>query len=472
MEKDKQYEFGIVGLGVMGRNLLLNMADHGLAVAGLDLEQEKVLALESEASAVHQVKGTTNVSIFLGLLKKPRAILLLVPAGKPVDLAIIKMLPLLEEGDILIDGGNSFFKDTERRVAELSLRKIHFFGMGISGGEKGARNGPSMMPGGNKLAYERLRPVFEAIAAKVNNEPCVAYMGTGSAGHYVKMVHNGIEYGIMQLIAEVYDIMKRGYDLSDKKIQKIFERWNQSELQSYLIEITAKVLSKRDEETGQRLVELISDKARAKGTGKWTSQNAMELQVPVPVIDAAVTMRDLSAYKTGRVAAATHFPALAYDGELKDTKKIIGRLKNALYFAIITTYAQGLEQLYVASKTYNYNISLEQVAKIWRGGCIIRSASLEHFTKAFAKNPGLQNLILDEEIGRTLQDIQKDLRWLINVSVTKGIPVASFMAALSYFDAYRSAQLPTNLIQAQRDYFGAHEYERNDKEGIFHTVWD
>jgi len=472
MEKDKQYEFGIVGLGVMGRNLLLNMADHGLAVAGLDLEQEKVLALESEASAVHQVKGTTNVSIFLGLLKKPRAILLLVPAGKPVDLAIIKMLPFLEEGDILIDGGNSFFKDTERRVAELALRKIHFFGMGISGGEKGARNGPSMMPGGNKLAYERLRPVFEAIAAKVNNEPCVAYMGTGSAGHYVKMVHNGIEYGIMQLIAEVYDIMKRGFHLSDKKIQKTFERWNQSELQSYLIEITAKVLSKRDEETGQRMVELISDRARAKGTGKWTSQNAMELQVPVPVIDAAVTMRDLSAYKSGRVAAAMHFPALAYDGDLKDTKKIIARLKNALHFAIITTYAQGMEQLYVASKTYNYNISLEQVAKIWRGGCIIRSASLEHFTKAFAKNPGLQNLILDEEIGRTMQDIQKDLRWLINVSVAKGIPIASFMAALSYFDAYRSAQLPTNLIQAQRDYFGAHEYERIDREGIFHTAWD
>ena len=472
MEQAEHYVFGIVGLGVMGRNLLLNMADHDLAVAGLDLDQEKVLALESEASAEHQVKGTTSVSIFLGLLKKPRAILLLVPAGKPVDLAIIKMLPFLEEGDILIDGGNSFFKDTERRVAELALRKIHYFGMGISGGEKGARNGPSMMPGGNKPAYERLRPVFEAIAARVNNEPCVAYMGSGSAGHYVKMVHNGIEYGIMQLIAEVYDIMKRGYNLSDKKIQRTFERWNQSELQSYLIEITAKVLSKRDEETGQRLVELISDKARAKGTGKWTSQNAMELQVPVPVIDAAVTMRDLSAYKTGRVAASMHFPSLAYDGEEKDIKKIIGRLKNALHFAIITTYAQGMEQLYVASKTYNYNISLEQVAKIWRGGCIIRSASLEHFMNAFAKNPDLQNLILDEEIGCTLQDIQEDLRWLINLSVSKGIPIASFMASLSYFDAYRSAQLPTNLIQAQRDYFGAHEYERTDKEGIFHTEWD
>jgi len=472
MEKVEHYEFGIVGLGVMGRNLLLNMADHGLAIAGLDLDQDKVLALESEASAEHQVKGTTHLNLFLGLLKKPRAILLLVPAGAPVDLAIKDMLPFLEEGDILIDGGNTFFKDTDRRAAELAERKIHFFGMGISGGEKGARNGPSMMPGGNKLAYERLRPVFEAIAAEVNNEPCVAYMGNGSAGHYVKMVHNGIEYGIMQLIAEVYDIMKRGLDLGDEKIQKTFERWNQSELQSYLIEITAKVLSKRDEETGQRLVDLISDRARAKGTGKWTSQNAMDLQVPVPVIDAAVTIRDLSAYKSGRVIAARLFPPLVYDGETKDIERIIDRLKNALHFAIITTYAQGMEQLQVASNTYNYKINLEQVAKIWRGGCIIRSASLEDFRKAFAKNPQLQNLLLDDGIGGTLQDIQKDLRWLIKLSADNGIPIASFMAALSYFDAYRSAKLPTNLIQAQRDYFGAHQYERIDREGIFHTQWD
>lgn len=472
METIKQYEFGIVGLGVMGRNLLLNMADHGFAVAGLDLDQEKVSALESEALAEHQVKGTTGVNVFLGLLKKPRAILLLVPAGNPVDLVIKDMLPFLEEGDILIDGGNTFFADTDRRLAELAEKKIHYFGMGISGGEKGARYGPSMMPGGNNVAYERVRPVFEAIAAKVNNEPCVAYMGNGSAGHYVKMVHNGIEYGIMQLISEVYDIMKRGLDLSDEKIQKTFGHWNQSKLQSYLIEITAKVLSKRDEETGQRMVDLISDRARAKGTGKWTSQNAMDLQVPVPVIDAAVTIRDLSAYKSGRVIAASLFPPLIYKRKAKDIERIIDRLKNALHFAIITTYAQGMEQLQVASNTYNYKINLELVAKIWRGGCIIRSASLEDFRKAFAKNPQLQNLLLDEGIGRTLQDIQKDLRWLIKLSVEKGIPAASFMAALSYFDAYRSAKLPTNLIQAQRDYFGAHQYERIDREGIFHTQWD
>ena len=472
METKGQYELGIVGLGVMGRNLLLNMADHGFAVAGLDLDQEKASALESEALAEHQVKGTTSVSAFLGLLKKPRAILLLVPAGNPVDSAIKDMLPFLDEGDILIDGGNTLFADTERRLAELAQKNIHYFGMGISGGEKGARYGPSMMPGGSKIAYERLRPVFEAIAAKVNNEPCVAYMGNGSAGHYVKMVHNGIEYGIMQLISEVYDIMKRGLDLDDERIQKTFEQWNQSELQSYLIEITAKVLSKRDGKTGHRLVDLISDRARSKGTGKWTSQNAMDLQVPVPVIDAAVTMRDLSAYKSGRVIAAKLFPPTVSDRETKDIKKIINRLKNALHFAIITTYAQGMEQLQVASNTYNYNINLERVAKIWRGGCIIRSASLEDFRKAFARNPQLQNLLLDERVGSKIQDTQKDLRWLIKLSADKGIPMASFMAALSYFDAYRSATLPTNLIQAQRDYFGAHKYERMDREGIFHTQWD
>jgi 6-phosphogluconate dehydrogenase len=472
METIERYEFGIVGLGVMGRNLLLNMADHGFAVVGLDVALEKVSALRNEALAEHQVKGTTSINVFIGSLKKPRAIMLLVPAGNPVDLAIKDMLPFLEEGDILIDGGNSFFADTDRRLAELAKKEIYYFGMGISGGEKGARFGPSMMPGGNKVAYERLRPVFEAVAAKVNNEPCVAYMGNGSAGHYVKMIHNGIEYGIMQLISEAYDIMKRGLELDDEKIQKTFEDWDQSELQSYLIEITAKVLSKRDEQTGQRLVDLISDRASAKGTGKWTSQNAMELKVPVPVIDAAVTIRDLSAYKSGRGIAARLFPPLIFDRETNDIDGIIDRLKNALRFAIITAYAQGMEQLQVASNTYNYKINLERVAKIWRGGCIIRSASLEDFRKAYGNNPQLQNLLFDEGIGRTLEDIQKDLRWLIKLSVEKGIPVAAFMAALSYFDAYRSATLPTNLIQAQRDYFGAHQYERIDREGLFHTQWD
>jgi 6-phosphogluconate dehydrogenase len=286
------------------------------------------------------------------------------------------------------------------------------------------------------------------------------------------MVHNGIEYGIMQLISEVYDIMKRGLNLSEEKIQETFEQWNGSELQSFLIEITAEILKKQDEHSRQLLVNLISDMARAKGTGKWTSQNAMDLQVPVSVIDAAVTIRDLSFYKSERTMAAIHFPVIAFDGETDELEPMIERLKNALYFAMMIAYAQGMAQLQVASKIYNYELNLEHVAKIWRGGCIIRSASLEDFRIAFAKNPELPNLILDKEIGNTLQERQNDLRWLIKLSADKGIPVASFMAALSYFDAYRSVKLPTNLIQAQRDYFGAHRYERIDQDGSFHTEWD
>ena len=472
MNSTQQYEFGIIGLGVMGRNLLLNMADHGFAVAGFDLDAQKVSLLQKESSPKHIVHGTTKVEQFVHLIRKPRAIMLLVPAGKPVDVVIESLLPYLEERDIVIDGGNTFFLDTDRRVAALTEQRIYFFGMGISGGEKGARYGPSMMPGGDEQAYGRLRPVFEAIAAKVNDEPCVAYMGNGSAGHYVKMVHNGIEYGLMQLISETYDIMKRGLFLSEEKIQEVFEEWNESELQSFLIEITAEILKKQDDKTKDLLVNLISDTARAKGTGKWTSQNAMDLQVPVPVIDAAVTMRDLSFYKKERTIAAAQFPSVVYYKITDDIEPIIKRLKNALYSATIITYAQGLAQLQIASNAYNYGINLEQVAKIWRGGCIIRSASLEDFRNAFAKNPTLSNLLLDETIGKTVNVKQNDLRWLIKFSADKGIPIASFMAALSYFDAYRSAQLPTNLIQAQRDYFGSHQYERIDMEGVFHTQWN
>lgn len=467
----EQYEFGIVGLGVMGRNLLLNMADRGFAVAGLDLDPLKAKVLAGEVSPQHHIRGVSAVLDFVSVLKKPRAILLLVPAGKPVDVAIAGLLPSLEEGDIIIDGGNTYFTDTDRRALELARQKIHFFGMGISGGEKGARYGPSMMPGGDKVAYERLRPIFEAIAAQINGEPCVAYMGSGSAGHYVKMVHNGIEYGIMQLIAEVYDLMKRGLGLSDEIIQQAFEAWNSQELQSFLIEITADILKKYDTETGQLLVNVIADRARSKGTGKWTSQNAMDLQVPVPVIDTAVMMRDLSTQKEQRVAAADQFPLAIGNGQANDLKTILEQLKNALYVAVITTYAQGLAQLQVASQVYAYGIDLEQVARIWRGGCIIRSQSLETFRMAFNKNPQLANLLLDEEIAGIVRDKQDDLRWLVKLAVDSGIPVAAFMAALSYFDAFRSAQLPTNLIQAQRDYFGAHQYERTDREGIFHTQW-
>jgi len=466
------HDFGIVGLGVMGRNLLLNMAEHNFSVVGMARHADKVDTLLSEAQDNMQVSGTTDPATFVGLLKKPRAIMLLVPAGKPVDDTIAKLLPLLDEGDIIVDGGNSYFPDTDRRFTELEAKGIHFFGMGVSGGENGARTGPSMMPGGDKKAYERLRPIFEAIAAKVNGEPCVTYLGNGSAGNYVKMIHNGIEYGIMQLIAETYDLMRKGLKMTNSTIQEVFSSWNETNLQSFLIEITATVLNKFDDDTRKRLINIISDVARAKGTGKWTSQNAMDLQVPVPTIDAAVNIRDLSKYKAERVQAAGQLKWESTVEAGNDRSDWLDALHDALYFAIITTYAQGLAQLQVASETYDYGLNLEDVTRIWRGGCIIRSVSLEDFRQAYIRDPKLPNLLLDEQIGTDVSGKQEAVRSVVKLAVDLGIAVPAYMASLSYFDAYRSAELPTNLIQAQRDYFGAHQYERVDQEGSFHTIWD
>ncbi|QNF35333.1 NADP-dependent phosphogluconate dehydrogenase [Adhaeribacter swui] len=470
---DTLFDFGMVGLGVMGRNLLLNMADHGFAVSGLDLDPNKALALENEADKGKPVKGTTNAEEFIHSLRKPRALMLLVPAGKAVDAAIASLLPYLEPGDIVIDGGNSYFPDTDRRVVELGERGLHFFGMGISGGEKGARFGPSMMPGGDRQAYERLRPIFEAVAAKVNGEPCVTFLGNGSAGNYVKMVHNGIEYGIMQLIAEIYDFMKRGLGLNDDPLEQVFSDWNQTEVQSFLIEITGEILKKSDDVTGQRLVNVISDRARQKGTGKWTSQNAMDLQVPLPTVDMAVTMRDLSAYKDERVLAAQQLGGISANAAADaGNQEVINQLRSAFYFAMLATYAQGFVQLRTASKAYNYELDLQEVAKIWRGGCIIRAACLEDIRQAFATNPDLPNLLLDANIGAALHQHQADVRAIVKLTIEKGIPMPALLSTISYFDAYRSAILPTNLIQAQRDYFGAHTYERIDQSGIFHTQWN
>ena len=467
----KEFDFGIVGLGVMGRNLLLNMADHKFSVAGLDLDPEKAASLEKEASEEHTIKGTTSAEEFCGLIRKPRAIMLLIPAGKPVDSAIASLLPYLEEGDVLVDGGNSYFPDTNRRVDELAEKGIHFFGMGISGGEKGARFGPSMMPGGNAEAYERLRPIFEAVAAKVNDEPCVTYLGKGSAGNYVKMVHNGIEYAIMQLIAEVYDLLKRGYGVEDAKIQQLFEKWNNSELASFLVEITAGILKKEDEVTGKGiLLNYISDAAKAKGTGKWTSQNAMDIQAPIPAINAAVEMRDISKYKEERVQASKSLKWT--DVSETSEEEIFADLTDAFYFAMINIYAQGLAQLSIASKEYDYGLNLEEVAKIWRGGCIIRAACLEDFRQAYSKSPELPNLLLDETLGKSLEEKQAAARKVVKTFIDKGIPASVFTSTVSYFDSYRSEILPTNLIQAQRDFFGAHKYERTDKEGVFHTEWN
>jgi 6-phosphogluconate dehydrogenase len=469
---NQQYEFGMVGLGVMGRNLMLNIADHDFSVIGLDLDPLKAEAVEEEAGKDKPVRGTISTEEFVKSIRKPRAIMLLVPAGKAVDGAIATLLPLLEPGDIVIDGGNSYFPDTERRVEELASKGVHFFGMGVSGGEKGARFGPSMMPGGNREAYERLRPIFEAIAAKVDGEPCVEYLGSGSAGNYVKMVHNGIEYGIMQLIAETYDLLKRGVGLSDDELQTVFQDWNQTEVQSFLIEITGEILAKVDDETGQRLVTMISDRARSKGTGKWTSQNAMDLQVPVPTIDMAVLMRDMSKFKEDRVEAANALPNAGLSAPIETEKQaLIDQARSAFYFAMISTYAQGLAQLTVASKEYNYGLQLQDVAKIWRGGCIIRAACLADIRQAYTEKPQLANLLLDAKIGEDLLDRQQDMRAIVKIAIDKGIPMAAYMASLAYFDAFRTETLPTNLIQAQRDYFGAHTYERTDKLGTFHTVW-
>lgn len=456
----------------MGRNLMLNIADHGFSVVGLDLDPEKAAAVVAEATPGTTVQGVTDITAFVQSLRRPRALMLLVPAGKPVDAAIASLLPLLEPGDIVIDGGNSYFPDTDRRVAELEAKGIHFFGMGISGGEQGARTGPSMMPGGNREAYERLRPIFEAVAAKANGEPCVAYLGNGSAGNYVKMVHNGIEYGVMQLIAEIYDLLKRGAGLSDTELQQVFESWNNTELQSFLVEITGKLLKHTDDITGLPLVQVISDRARSKGTGKWTSQNAMDLQVPVPTIDMAVLMRDISKYKEERVAAARMLPngALAAAAE-GDRAELVQQARNAFYFAMMSAYAQGLAQLTMASQTYGYELSLATVARIWRGGCIIRAACLTDIRVAYENNPALLNILLDPAIGADLLVRQHDIRAILKLAIDKGIAMPAFMASLAYFDAYRTETLPTNLIQAQRDYFGAHTYERVDREGIFHTQW-
>ena len=456
----------------MGRNLLLNMADHGFSVIGMARDPKKAATLLKEAEDHMQVTATTDPRTFVSKLKSPRAIMLLVPAGKPVDETIETLVPFLEKGDIIVDGGNSFFPDTDRRFLELEEKGIHFFGMGVSGGENGARFGPSMMPGGDKQAYERLRPIFEAISAKVEGEPCVTYLGNGSAGNYVKMIHNGIEYGIMQLIAETYSLMRNGFGLSDSVIQETFSSWNHTNLKSFLIEITGKVLSKFDGDTQTPLVNMISDVARSKGTGKWTSQNAMDLQVPVPTIDVAVNMRDLSKYKHQRIKASEKLLWPSAVQTQQDQASFLKTLHDALYFAIINTYAQGMAQLQVASEQYNYGLNLEDVSRIWRGGCIIRSVSLEDFRQAYVRNPKLENLLLDDKIGSELSSKQASIRNIVKMGVDFGLAIPAFMSALGYFDSFRSAELPTNLIQAQRDYFGAHLYERIDGEGTHHTLWD
>jgi 6-phosphogluconate dehydrogenase len=468
--KSQQYEIGMVGLGVMGRNLVLNMADQGFSVAGYDNDAAKVEALRKE-SAERKVSGAVNIVDFIALLRKPRAIMMLVPAGAPVDSVIKNLLPHLDKGDLIIDAGNSYFKDTDMRARDLAAKGIQFLGVGVSGGEEGARHGPSIMPGGPKDAYERVRLVFEAAAAKVNGDPCVTYLGPGSAGHFVKMVHNGIEYGVMQLLAETYDLMKRGLGLNDDELHEVYALWSKGELNGYLVEITSHIFSKQDEKTGKRLVDEILDVARQKGTGMWTSQSAMELQVPIPTIDLAVAIRDLSVFEKEREQAGAIYqrPIRCPTGD-RDT--FIKQLGRALYAGMLITYAQGMALLTVASGKCGYQLDLEAVARIWRGGCIIRAALLEDICAAFHARRELPNLLLDPSLSRKLIEHQEDLRRIVSHASESGVPIPGLMVSLGYLDAYRSAWLPANLIQAQRDYFGAHTYERMDAKGTFHTEWE
>jgi 6-phosphogluconate dehydrogenase len=470
LQPQQRYEIGMVGLGVMGRNLLLNMADHGFSVAGYDKDPGKVEALRKE-STNENICGADNINDLIDLLRPPRAVMMLVPAGAPVDSVIEDLLPHLDKGDLIIDAGNSYFKDTNLRTRNLAGKGISFLGVGVSGGEDGARRGPSIMPGGPKEAYERVRPVFEAAAARVNGEPCVSWLGPGSAGHFVKMVHNGIEYGVMQLIAETYDLMKRGLGLNDDELHDVYSAWNNGELNSYLMEITGHIFSKVDEKTGKRLIDEILDVASQKGTGMWTSQSAMELQVPIPTIDLAVAMRDLSAFENQRkrIGALLQRPMRRFGG---DRDAFLMQLHRALYVGLILTYVQGLALLTSASEKYEYHLDLETVARIWQGGCIIRAALLEDIRTAYRNQPGLPNLLFDSEIWNKVMASEEKLRSIVCTAAELGVPTPGLMTALGYLDGCRSAWLPANLIQAQRDYFGAHTYERIDAKGTFHTEWE
>jgi len=470
MKTDKQLSFGIIGLGTMGRNLLLNMAEHGFAVAGYNRHEDKVALLMKESNG-NDVHGFSDLKDFIGNLKTPRAVMLLVTAGKAVDEVIAEMLPLLSKGDIIIDGGNSHFTDTERRCKDLEEKGFRFIGMGVSGGEEGARKGPSMMPGGNKEAYEHLQQLFEAVAAKVNGEPCVTYLGPGGAGHFVKMVHNGIEYALMQLIAETYDLLKNELQFDNTSIHNVFKQWNEGRLQSFLLEITTDIFAFKQNGATGFLLDDIKDEAKAKGTGKWTSQIAMDLQVPVPAIDTAVAMRDLSKFKSLRKQIASMFDEPSQTPVTQNKNEYLINLEKAFYFSMVITYSQGMHLLYKASHEFKYNIALDKVAKIWRGGCIIRSSFLENIYQAFHNNANLEHILADAAIQAQIKESLPGIRAIVSNATLNGIGIPTYASTLNYFYYLKSEKMPSNLIQAQRDYFGAHTYELIGKEGSFHTDW-
>jgi 6-phosphogluconate dehydrogenase len=464
------YKLGMVGLGVMGRSLVLNLADHGFAVAGYDRDLAKGQDLMREGSG-KPVAAAESVTQFVAMLEKPRVIVLLVAPASVVDAVLREQLPHLEAGDLVIDAGNSYFKDTDRRGQMCAEKGVHFFGMGVSGGEEGARLGPSLMPGGPKESYERVRPMLEAVAAKVNGEPCVTWVGNGSAGHYVKMVHNGMEYGIMQLLGEAYDLLHRGAGLDNDELHTTFDRWNKGELSSFLVEITAQIFLKKDDKGGPgRLVDKVKDVGRQKGTGKWTSQDALDLQVPTPTIDMSVNVRDLSGRADERALAhkVLGSPVAVYAG---DRAEFIVQVGHALHLATIITYAQGMDLLRHASQAYKYDLNLANVAKIWRGGCIIRSTLLEDIRAAYSANAELPNLLVDASVAAKVKAAQSSLRSVVRTAVDMGLPVPCMMASLAYLDLLRAGTLSTNLTQAQRDFFGAHTFERTDMPGTFHSHW-
>ena len=476
-------EIGLVGLGVMGENLALNMADHGFRVALWTHTDGKVQEFVERHAGDGRLVGTRTLEEFTEALAAPRRILLMVKAGEPVDEMLGRLVPLLSAGDIVIDGGNSFFRDTQRRETEMRTRGISFVGMGVSGGEEGARHGPSLMPGGARPAYDVLRPMLEAIAAKTSDGPCVTYVGPDGAGHFVKMVHNGIEYGVMQAIAEAYDLLRRGLDLPADEIAEIFAEWNRGQLESYLVDIAAQVLAVRDPETGHPLVEVILDQAGQKGTGRWTAQIALELEVPIPTIAAAIDARVLSSMKAERVHASeqrvsTQFASAEQANanthhRADERHALVESIRNALAATIVCAYAQGMALLRAASAEHQWHVGMRETARIWTGGCIIRARVLHTIMRAYTSNGDLPNLLLDADVRLSMLEAEQGWRRTVQMGVAHGIPLPAMSASLAYFEAYRTAALPQNLTQAQRDYFGAHTYQRTDRPdaGFVHTDW-
>lgn len=465
-------QIGVVGMAVMGKNLALNIESRGYSVAIYNRtgsKTEKVVADHPDKNLV----PSYTIEDFVNSLETPRRIILMVKAGAPTDATIKSLLPHLDKGDVLIDGGNTFFQETMRRNEELDNSGINFIGMGVSGGEKGALEGPSLMPGGQKEAYDLVEPILKKIAAKAEDgEACVTYVGPNGAGHYVKMVHNGIEYGDMELIAESYNLMRNLLGLSNDEISDVFNEWKDGELKSYLIDITADILTRKDDlGTGKPIVDAILDRAGNKGTGKWSSQSALELGVPQSLITESVYARYISAMKDERVAASQVLPNPEFDLGDVDKKELVEKIRRALYFSKIMSYAQGFEQLRVASENYNWNLNYGDMAKIWREGCIIRAQFLQKITDAYEKNPELKNLMLDDYFKKIVEEYQNDVRDIAALAIKVGVACPGFSSAITYYDQYRSAHLPANIIQAQRDYFGAHTYERTDREGVYHYEW-